>query len=73
MAHIHNLMWCDVATNLIMVSHNSYLHVTHKYIESQVQSKLQVALKLNVTQIENKFNKIIKIVLLVTFDGLDGL
>ena len=64
-------MWHDVAMNSIMFSHDSHSHGTHKYIEPQVHLKIQVALNSYVLQIENKFNKIIKIVSFVTFDVLD--
>ena len=49
---------------------DSHLHGTHEYIESLVHLKILVTLNSNVLQIENKFNKIIKIVLLGTFDVL---
>ena len=65
-------MWHDVATNSLTFSHDSCLHGTHEYVESCVYLKIRVALNSNVLQIENTFNKIINIVLLVTFDVLDG-
>ena len=46
-------------------------HGTHEYIESWVHLKIHAALNQNLLQIENKFNKIIKIVLFVTFDVHD--
>ena len=64
-------MWHDVAMNSITFSHDSHLHGTHHYDESWVLLKIQVTLNSNVLQIENKFNKIIKFVLLVTFDVID--
>ena len=54
-------MWHDMAMNLIMFSHDSHSHRTHEYVESHVHLKNQVTLNLNVIQIENKFNKIIKL------------
>ena len=65
-------MWHDMAMNSIMFSHDSHSHGTDEYVESWVHLKIRVALNSNVLQIENKFNKINKIVLLVTFDVLDG-
>ena len=66
-------MWCDMAMNSLMFSHDSRSHGTHEYVESRVHLKIRVALNSNVigVPIENKFNKIIRIVLLVTFDVLD--
>ena len=61
-----------MAMNLITFSHDSCLHGTHKYIESWAHLNIQVALSSNVLQIENKFNKILNIVLYVSFDVLDG-
>ena len=62
-------MWHDMATNSLMFSCHSHLHGTDEHIESQVHLKIQVALYSNV---ENKFNKIIKIILFVTFDVLNA-
>ena len=64
-------MWHDVAMNLIMFSHDSCLNGTHKYFESQIDLKIRVALYSNELQIENKLNKLIIIVFIVTFDVLD--
>ena len=65
-------MWHDVAMNLIMLSHDSHSYGTDLSVESWVPLKIQVALNSKVLQIVNKFNKIRKIVLFVTFDVLDG-
>ena len=65
-------MWHDVTMNSIMFSCDSHLHGTHEYVELWVHLKIQFALNSNVLQIENEFNKIIKIVLFVTFDVLVG-
>ena len=60
-----------MAKDLIMFSHDSHSHRTHEYIELWVHLKIQVALNSNVLQIQNKLNKIIKIVLYVSSDVLD--
>ena len=65
-------MWHDMAMNSIMFSCDSCLRGTHKCIELWIHLKIQFALNSNVLQIENEFNKIIKIVLFVTFDVLVG-
>ena len=52
----------SLAKDLITFSHDSHLHVTHENIESQVNLKIQVTLNSNVLQMQNKLNKIIKIV-----------
>ena len=57
-----------MAKDLVTFSCDSCLHGTHEYIESWVHLKIQVALNSNVLEIENKLNKIIQIVLFVTFD-----
>ena len=61
-----------MATNSLTFQLDSHLHRTDKHVESWVHLKIQVTLNSNVLQIENKFNKIIEIVLFVTFDALDG-
>ena len=65
-------MWHDMAKDSFTFPWDSHLHLTHEYIESWIHLKIRVPWNLNVLQIENKFNRIIKIVLLVTFDVLDG-
>ena len=55
-----------------MFSHDSYLHGTHEYVESWVHLKIQVPFNSNVLQIKNKLSKIIKIIMSVSFDVLDG-
>ena len=57
---------------ILVHSHMMHIHTGLKYIESQAHLKILVTLNSNVLQIENKLNKIIKIVLYVTFDVLDG-
>ena len=59
-------MWHDMAKDSFMFQCDSHSETTHKYIESWVHLKIRVALNSNVLQIENKFNKITKIVLYVT-------
>ena len=57
---------------ILLHSHVIHVHVgTDKYIDSWIHLKIWFDLNSNVLQIENKFNKIIIIVLLVTFDVLD--
>ena len=60
-----------MAKDSFMFPWDSHLHGTCKYIESWVHLKIRVGLNSNVLQIENKLNKIIKIVLYVSFDVLD--
>ena len=62
-----------MAKDSITFSHDSLLHGTHEYIESWFHLKIRVALNSNVLQITNKLNKILKIVLYVSFDVVDGL
>ena len=57
---------------ILVHSHMMHIITGLKYIESQAHLKILVTLNSNVLQIENKLNKIIKIVLYVTFDVLDG-
>ena len=64
-------MFHDMAMNSLTFSCDSCSHGTQEYIESWFRLKILVALNSNVLQIENKFNKINKFVLLVTFDVLD--
>ena len=61
-----------MAKDSFMFPWDSCLYGTDKYIESWSHLKIWFALNSNVLQIENKFNKIIKIVLCVTFDVLVG-
>ena len=62
-----------MAKDSITISCDSCLHGTHEYIESWVHLKIRVALNSNVLQIiQIKLSKIIKIVLYVSFDVLDG-
>ena len=61
-----------MAKDLITFLHDSCSHATHEYIESWVHLKIQVTLNSNALQIQNKLKKIIKIVLYVSFDVLDG-
>ena len=65
-------MWCDMAKDSFTSPWDSCLHETHEYIESWIQLKIWFALNSNVLQIENKYNKLIKIVLFVSFDVLVG-
>ena len=61
-----------IMKNSFMFSCDSHLHWIDEYIESWVHLKILVALNSNVFQVQNKLDKIIKIVLYVTFDVLDG-
>ena len=65
-------MWHDMAMNSLAFPCDSRLYRTDKHVESWVHLKIQVTLNSNVLQIENKFNKIIEIVLFVTFGVLEG-
>ena len=65
-------MWHDVAKDSFTFPWDSHSHGTDEYVESWIHLKIQFALNSNVLQIENKFNKIIRIVLFVTFDVLVG-
>ena len=64
-------MWPDVTTNSLTFSCDSCSHRTDEHIEAWVHLKILVTLNSNVLQIDSKFNKIIEIVLFVTFDVLD--
>ena len=51
---------------------DSHSYWTDVYVESWIHLKIQFALNSNVLQMADKFNIIIKIVLLATFDVLVG-
>ena len=67
-----DMMGCGMMWQRILLCSHGSLHGTDEDVMSWVHLKIQFALNSNVLQIENKFNKIIKIVLFVTFDVLDG-
>ena len=62
-------MWHDMATNSLTFLCDSHSHRTQDYVERWIH--LKVTLNSNVLQVANKLNKIIKIVLFVTFDVLE--
>ena len=64
----HGMRWNDITKNSFTFSHDSHCQRINSVT---LHLKIRVALNSNILQIENKFNKIIKIVLYVTFDVLD--
>ena len=65
----HSMTWHDVAKNSFTSSCDPHFHRIDSVV---LHLQIQFTLNLNVLQLKNKFNKIIKNVLFLTFDVLVG-